>query len=173
MDKVGRCEDDEQGVDDSHGPCYRGCLVFIWPFGNLLHWWCPWVFLKNIIGVFTCPFQNIIGVLIFAIFETWFQVAGPSGGTARPRDVEMERTRLEEKGIFTFPTVHYFHNLFIKSSQLYQFGSRFSISGIGCHRDFTTAFLESIKPFLWHFGSTLIEFVVSLSSSWWFLVNIS
>ena len=33
-------------------------------------------------------------------------------------------------------------------SQLYQFGSRFSISGIGCHRDFTTAFLESIKPFL-------------------------
>jgi len=45
------------------------------------------------------------------------EVAGPSGGAARPRDVEMERTRLEEKGI-------------------------------GCHRDFTTAFLESIKPFL-------------------------
>jgi len=27
------------------------------------------------------------------------EVSGPSGGAARPRDVEMERTRLEEKGI--------------------------------------------------------------------------
>jgi len=45
------------------------------------------------------------------------EVTGPSGGAARPRDVEMERTRLEEKGI-------------------------------GCHRDFTEGFLQSVKPFL-------------------------
>jgi len=44
-------------------------------------------------------------------------VKGPSGGAARPRDVELERTRLEEKGI-------------------------------GCHRDFTEGFLQSVKPFL-------------------------
>ena len=48
-----------------------------------------------------------------------FQVAGPSGGAARPRDVEMERTRLEEKGIFTFPTVHYFFTILSKHHHNY------------------------------------------------------
>ena len=37
----------------------------------------------------------------FPVFQSSItdQVTGPSGGAARPRDVEMERTRLEEKGI--------------------------------------------------------------------------
>ena len=56
-------------------------------------------------------------VSFFLSLQNVIEVAGPSGGTARPRDVEMTRTRLEEKGI-------------------------------GCHRDFTEGFLQSVQPFL-------------------------
>ena len=50
-----------------------------------------------------------------------FQVAGPSGGAARPRDVEMERTRLEEKGIFSikFLESRYFFTILSKHHHNY------------------------------------------------------
>ena len=90
MVKVGRCVHDEQGVEFAHGPCHRGDNFF------------------TCFSIHRFFFLSLLNVI---------EVAGPSGGTARPRDVEMTRTRLEEKGI-------------------------------GCHRDFTEGFLQSVQPFL-------------------------